>query len=112
MPHSSPLNFGNPSRRRSPDEVRFTRLHLLFLQRNVKICCLTPVSAKLALRSLVIFRKVCLGSRSRAGAENVAIFSSLAQTAKQQEGKVIDLFQSLFQGSVDRAHDQLFPGTS
>jgi transposase len=68
--------------------------------------------AERALRPLVIFRKVCLGSRSRAGSENVAIFSSLAQTARQQGGDVLDLFQSLLHCSADRAHARIFPDTS
>lgn len=68
--------------------------------------------AERALRPLVIFRKVCLGSRSRTGSKNVAVFSSLAQTVKQQKGSVIDLFQSLLRTSVDRAHEQLFPNSS
>jgi transposase len=68
--------------------------------------------AERALRPLVIFRKVCLGSRSRTGSENVTIFSSLAQTTKLQKGSVIDLFQSLFGGTVSQAHAQIFPNTS
>ena len=68
--------------------------------------------AERAIRPLVIFRKVCLGSRSKSGSENVAIFSSLAQTAKQQESKVIDLFQSLYQETVAESHDRLFADTS
>jgi hypothetical protein len=68
--------------------------------------------AERALRPLVIFRKVCLGSRSRTGSENVTIFSSLAETTKLQEGKVIDLFQALFARSASQAHAQIFPDTS
>ena len=68
--------------------------------------------AERALRPLVIFRKVCLGSRSRTGSENVTIFSSLAETTKLQEGDVIDMFQALFGGSVSHAHAQVFPETS
>ena len=68
--------------------------------------------AERALRPLVIFRKVCLGSRSRTGSENITIFSSLAQTAKLQQGNVLDLFQALFGGSVSHAHAQVFPETS
>jgi hypothetical protein len=65
--------------------------------------------AERALRPLVIFRKVCLGSRSRTGSENVTIFNSLAETAKLQEGNVIDLFQALFRGSTSQAQAQIFP---
>ena len=68
--------------------------------------------AERALRPLVIFRKVSLGSRSRTGSENVTIFSSLAETTKLQEGKVIDLFQALFAGSTSQAHVQIFPDRS
>jgi hypothetical protein len=73
---------------------------------------LTNNHAERALRPLVIFRKVCLGSRSRKGSENVVIFSSLAQTTKLQEGNVLDLFQALFAGSASQAHAQIFPDTS
>jgi len=68
--------------------------------------------AERALRPLVIFRKVCLGSRSRTGSENITIFSSLAETTKLQRGNVIDLFQALFAGSASQAHAQIFPDTS
>jgi transposase len=68
--------------------------------------------AERALRPLVIFRKVCLGSRSRTGSENIAIFSSLAQTTKLQEGNVIGLFQALFAGSASQIHAQVFPASA
>ncbi len=68
--------------------------------------------AERALRPLVIFRKVCLGSRSRTGSENIMIFSSLAETMKLQVGNVIDLFQALFAGSASQAHAQIFPDKS
>jgi len=68
--------------------------------------------AERALRPLVIFRKVCLGSRSRNGSENVTIFSSLAQTTKLQNGNVLDLFKSLLGSDAAQAHAQIFPNTS
>jgi hypothetical protein len=37
---------------------------------------------------------------------------NVAQTAKLQEGNVIDLFQALFAGSASQAHAQMFPDTS
>jgi len=40
-----------------------------------------PVYAERALRPLVIFRKVCLRTRSDQGSENIAIFSSLTRMA-------------------------------
>lgn len=68
--------------------------------------------AERALRPLVIFRKVCLGSRSRTGSENVTIFSSLAQTTKLQNGNLLDLFQALFGATASEAHSKIFPDTS
>jgi len=68
-----------------------------------------PYDAERALRPLVIFRKVCLGSRSRTGSENVTIFSSLVETTKLQKGTVIELFQALFGGNATEAHAQIFP---
>ena len=68
--------------------------------------------AERALRPLVIFRKVCLGSRSERGSENVAIFNSLAQTAKLQKCPAIDLFQTLLTGSAASGHDILFNDSS
>jgi hypothetical protein len=72
----------------------------------------TNKHAERALRPLVIFRKVCLGSRSRTGSENIAIFSSLAQTTKLREGNVIGLFQALFAGSAGQVHAQVFPASA
>jgi len=68
--------------------------------------------AERALHSPVKFRKVCLGSRSRTGSENVTIFSSLAETTKLQEGNFIHLFQALFADSASQAHAQIFPDRS
>ena len=68
--------------------------------------------AERALRPLVIFRKVCHGSRSRQGSENIAIFSSLTQTAKLQECPALDLFDALLTGSPASAHDLLFNNSS
>lgn len=40
--------------------------------------------AERSLRPLVIFRKVCLGTRSRTGSDNISVFASLTQTAALQ----------------------------
>ena len=68
--------------------------------------------AERALRPLVIFRKVCMGTRSRQGSENIGIFGSLAQTAKLQGCPVINLFQALLTGSPELAQDILFNDSS
>lgn len=68
--------------------------------------------AERALRPLVIFRKVCMGTRSRKGSENIGIFSSLTQTAKLQQCSVIDLFLAMLTGPADQVHEVLFADSS
>ncbi|MEI8311275.1 MAG: hypothetical protein WCH98_11025 [Verrucomicrobiota bacterium] len=60
---------------------------------------------------LVIFRIVCMGTRSAAGSENISVFGSLAQTAALQGAKVIDMFRSLFRSSPIHAQDVIFDST-
>lgn len=68
--------------------------------------------AERALRPLVIFRKVCMGTRSEEGSRNIGIFTSLSQTAKLQNGSVLDLFRNLLTGNVATAQDVLFSDSS
>jgi hypothetical protein len=68
--------------------------------------------AERALRPLVIFRKVCMGTRSGQGSGNVAIFNSLTETAKLQKCSTLDLFQALLTGSAAQAQDVLFGNSS
>ena len=68
--------------------------------------------AERALRPLVIFRKVCMGTRSKQGSENIAIFSSLTQTAKLQNCSALDLFQNLLTGTAAQAQAALFSNSS
>ncbi|MCF6311928.1 MAG: hypothetical protein L3J39_13840, partial [Verrucomicrobiales bacterium] len=64
--------------------------------------------AERALRPLVIFRKVCMGTRSREGSENICIFSSLTETVKLQGQTSLEMFQALLSSTPDQAHDQIF----
>jgi len=64
--------------------------------------------AERSLRPLVIFRKVCMGTRSAAGSDNIAIFGSLVQTAALQGAKLIDMFRALFMASPVHAQDVIF----
>ncbi len=68
--------------------------------------------AERALRPLVIFRKVCMGTRSSEGSENIAIFSSLTQTANLQNCPTIDLFLALLTDSTADAQETLFNNSS
>jgi hypothetical protein len=68
--------------------------------------------AERALRPLVIFRKVCLGTRSAEGSQNIAVFNSLTQTAKLQNSSLIDLLQALLTGSAAEAQAAVFTDSS
>lgn len=68
--------------------------------------------AQRALRPLVIFRKVCMGTRSHEGSQNIGVFNSLTQTAKLQDCPTIDLFLTLLTGSTAAAQDILFKNSS
>jgi|GEM_PF-6127395 len=57
---------------------------------------------------LVIFRKVCMGTRSTTGSENISVFASLTPIAALQGAKLIDMFRSLFQSSPKNAEDVIF----
>lgn len=75
------------------------------------ILCGGPPSnnhAERAVRPLVIFRKICMGTRSKTGSENISIFTSLAQTASLQGASLIDMFRALFRSSPKPAHDAIF----
>ena len=64
--------------------------------------------AERALRPLVIFRKVCLGTRSSEGSENISVFASLTQTAKLQGADLLELFSTLLTGNAAQAQDVIF----
>jgi hypothetical protein len=68
--------------------------------------------AERALRPLVIFRKVCQGSRSTNGSENVAIFSSLTQTAKLQGRSLLGLLHQLLTGNPESASEALYANSA
>jgi len=68
--------------------------------------------AERALRPLVIFRKVCMGTRSEQGSANIAIFNSLTETAKLQKSSVLDLFQVMLTGTAAQAQEVLFGNSS
>ncbi len=65
-----------------------------------------------ALRPLVIFRRVCIGTRSEQGSRNIGIFTSLTQTAKLQKCSILDLFRNLLTGTAEKAQDLLFGNSS
>lgn len=69
----------------------------------------TNNQAERSLRPLVIFRKVCMGTRSSTGSENIAVFSSLIETARRQEADSMELLKQLFIGRPEDVHRAIFP---
>jgi transposase len=65
--------------------------------------------AERALRPLVIFRKVCLGTRSATGSENLAIFASVVETARLRGCETLEIFEALLTDPPETAHEILFP---
>jgi transposase len=63
--------------------------------------------AERSLRPLVIFRKICLGTRSQIGSENISIFASLTQTAALHGSHPLEMFRALFKSSA-AAQDIIF----
>jgi len=61
-----------------------------------------------ATRPMVIFWKICLGTRSETGSENLSIFGSLTQTAALQGAALIDVFKALFADSPSNPQDAIF----
>jgi hypothetical protein len=68
--------------------------------------------AERALRPLVIFRKVCFGTRSANGSENVAVFASIVETAKIRGCSALDIFEALLTEAPETAHEMLFPAAA
>jgi transposase len=64
--------------------------------------------AERSLRPLVIFRKICMGTRSETGSENISVFGSLTQTIALQSARYIDMFRALFTQSPNDAQDAIF----
>ena len=68
--------------------------------------------AERTLRPLVIFRKVCMGTRSAEGSKNISVFSSVTETAKIQGSPIIDVFLALLTETTAKAHDVIFNDSS
>lgn len=76
------------------------------------VCCGGPPTnnhAERALRPLVIFRKVCLGTRSATGSVNIATFASIVETAKLRGCSTLEILEALLTAPPEKAHGILFP---
>jgi len=80
----------------------------------LKIPGLAPTNnhAEQALRTPVIFRKICFGTRSAAGSRSHSVLPSLLVTAQRQGQHPLDFFQTLFTADIASAQAALFNDSS
>ena len=72
----------------------------------------TNNQAEQSLRNIVIFRKICFGTRSPEGSLSHSILPSLLLTARRQEKHPLDFFKTLFTTSTATAQAALYKNSS
>jgi hypothetical protein len=72
----------------------------------------TNYQAELSLRNMVIYRKICFGTRSTDGSYSHSVLPSLLLTAKRQGEQPLDFFQTLFTCDTDTAQKVLYKNSS
>jgi len=68
----------------------------------------TNNQAEQSLRNMVIFRKICFGTRSDDGSASHSVLPSLLVTAKRQGKHPLDFFQTLFTADTPNAQKALY----
>ena len=84
----------------------------LFTFLNVPGLAPTNNHAEQALRTPVIFRKICFGTRSADGSRSHSVLPSLLVTAQRQGQHPLDFFQTLFTADTASAQAALFNDSS
>ncbi len=72
----------------------------------------TNNQAEQSLRSMVIFRKICFGTRSSEGSYSHSVLPSLLLTARRQGKHPLDFFQTLFTSDTATAQAALYNDSS
>jgi hypothetical protein len=72
----------------------------------------TNNQAEQSLRNMVIFRKICFGTRSTDGSYSHSVLPSLLLTAKRQGKHPPVFFQTLFTCDTDTAQKALYKNSS
>ena len=72
----------------------------------------TNIQAEQSLRNMVIFRKICFGTRSTDGSYSHSVLPSLLLTAKRQGKHPLDFFQTLFTCDSATAQNALYKNSS
>jgi len=72
----------------------------------------TNNQAERSLRNMVIFRKICFGTRSAQGSHCHSVLPSLLMTAKRQGKHPLTFFQTLFTADTPTAQAALYNDSS
>jgi hypothetical protein len=72
----------------------------------------TNNQAERSLRGMVIFRKICMGTRSRSGSHTHSVLPSLLLTAQRQGRHPLDFFETLFGSKTKTAQAALYNDSS
>ena len=72
----------------------------------------TNNQAERSLRGMVIFRKICMGTRSRCGSHTHSVLPSLLLTAQRQGRHPLDFFEILFGSKTKTAQAALYNDSS
>jgi transposase len=72
----------------------------------------TNNQAEQSIRNLVIFRKICFGTRSKEGSYSHSVLPSLLLTAKRQGVHPLSFFTTLFSSDTAAAHGVLYNDSS
>jgi transposase len=109
---STPLLYepAEQFRRRLLDPKR--EYHRLFTFLSVPNLAPTNNHAERALRTPVIFRKICFGTRSSDGSRSHSVLPSLLVTAQQQGQHPLRFFKALLSGDTATAQAALFDDSS
>ncbi|RPI42449.1 MAG: IS66 family transposase, partial [Hyphomicrobiaceae bacterium] len=82
----------------------------LFTFLRIKSVEPTNNHAERSVRSMVIMRKICFGTRSQAGSQSHSVLPSLLETARRQGKDRIQFLVTLLTRSQDTARNALFAG--
>ncbi len=65
-----------------------------------------------SIRNMVIFRKICFGTRSTAGSDSHSVLPSLRLTAKRERKHPLAFFRTLFTSDTPNARAALYNDSS
>ncbi len=99
----------NLRKRLLPESPEYNRLFTFLLFPDVEP---TNNHSEQSIRNLVIFRKICFGTRSKEGSHSHSVLPSLLLTAVRQGKHPLDFFKTLFTSDTKTAQAALYKNSS